>query len=186
MINLIDHLADHTALSNKLIAALEQNLCEERYQPHQILFAAGSQESRLFFMQSGLARIYYYDRDGEEHTIRFIEANEILFSINGYYNVANWIYTEFLEESLAFTLLYDDLHEMEADFPELRSIVKKEMLNVSQMEFEQQCLIRRPSEDRYLRFRQQKNHLFQKVPINIIASYLNISRTTLTRLMARF
>ncbi len=72
---LIKLLTEHCHLLPELIFDLEGRLKEEYYKTHQILHAAGQQENRIYFLKKGLIRNYYYDHHGNQHTVRFWEAN---------------------------------------------------------------------------------------------------------------
>jgi len=182
---LINFLRNITELSGGFISALEAGLQLEFYKPHQILHAAGHLENRLYFINSGFARNYYFDHSGNEHTVKFWEAGDLLFSYEGYYHVSSYFYTELLGEAELVTLSYDNLHELGRKFPEVALLIKVFLLNHQKAEYEKQALLALPARDRYLRYRKGNPAIFQKTPIRIIASYLNMTRETLTRLIGR-
>ncbi|MEO7045529.1 MAG: Crp/Fnr family transcriptional regulator [Ferruginibacter sp.] len=182
---LIKHITEHGNLSRQLITDLEERLKEEFYKTHQILHAAGQQENRLYFIEKGLIRNYYYDHHGNEHTVKFWEANDILFSYQGYYSVPSYFYTEIIEASTLITLSYSALHELDTKYPEITELIKNMLLGYQNEEYEIQRLISLPPEERFITLRTKRPNLFKKVPARIIASYLHLTRETLTRYIAR-
>jgi CRP-like cAMP-binding protein len=182
---LLKLLSEHANLSQELITDLEGRLKEEYYKTHQILHAAGQVENRIYFLEKGLIRNYYYDHHGNEHTVRFWDANDILFSYQGYYAVPSYFYTEIIEASSLVTLSYTALHELDSEYPEMSTLIKNMLLRYQQEEYEIQKLIALPPEERYITLRKKSPNLFKKVPVRIIASYLHLTRETLTRYIAR-
>ena len=182
---LIKLLAEHANLSTELITDLERRLKEEYYKTHQILHAAGQQENRVYFLQKGLMRNYYYDHHGNEHTVRFWEENDLFFSYQGYYAVPSYFYTEIMEASTLITLNYGALHELDSKYPEVATLIKNMLLRYQQEEYEIQKLIALPPEERYITLRTKRPNIFKKVPARIIASYLHLTRETLTRYIGR-
>jgi len=182
---LLNLLAENADLPEALINDLEERLKEEFYKTHQILHAAGQQENRIYFIEKGLIRNYYYDHHGNEHTVRFWIANELCFSYEGYYAMPSYFYTEIMEASTLITLSYTSLHELDRKYPELATLIKNVQLRYQQEEYEIQKLLTLPPEERYITLRTKNPYLFKKTPARIIASYLHLTRETLTRYIGR-
>ncbi|PAW95189.1 hypothetical protein CKK33_17455 [Mucilaginibacter sp. MD40] len=178
-------LSNITGLSDTLKEELSEKAGEEKYKAHQIIHAAGQMENRLYFIESGFARNYYYDHHGNEHTVRFWKAGDIVFSHEGYYNVPSYFYTEILEESRLITLNYIILHDLDNRFSEIATVIKAILIKYQHEEYEKQKLIALPAEERFLLFRENNPNIFKKAPSRIIASYLHITRETLTRYIGR-
>ena len=182
---LVDMLSQITPLSRALEEGLSEELQQERYKPHQILRGAGHLEDRVYFMETGFARDYYYDHHGEEHTVKIWEPGNILFSYEGYYQVPSYFYTEVMADAHFITLSYAELHSLCARYPEVSVLIKTILLQYQQEEYEKQKLIALPAKERFLQLHQKRPMLFQHAPLRIIASYLNMTRETLTRLIGK-
>ena len=157
----------------------------EIYKPKQIIHAAGQVELNLYLIESGFARGYYYDRKGNEHTVRFWASGELVFSHEGYYRVPSFYYTEFMETSKAVALSYVDLLELNKQWPETSLLIKYALLKNRIEEYEHQNVLTLPANERYVRLFENNPVVFQKSPARYIASYLNMSRETLARLMGK-
>ncbi|NNU33672.1 hypothetical protein HK413_05055 [Mucilaginibacter sp. S1162] len=59
--------------------ALLTSAKNEIYQPHQIIHADGQRENRLWFLEQGFVRSYYFDHTGREHTLAFYDNKELVF-----------------------------------------------------------------------------------------------------------
>ncbi len=178
-------LSNITRLSESFQETLVQNLSHEKYKPRQILHAAGQLENRVYYIQSGFARNYYFDHHGNEHTVRFWEAGDILFSYEGYHKVPSYFYTVVVEHSELITISYNLLHDLTLKFPEISIIIREMLLKFHQEEYEKQRMIALPAEERYQILLKKKPGLFQKLPNGVIASYLHMTRETLTKFIGK-
>jgi len=182
---LIKHLSEKVSLSAECIDAIDLYIQHEIYKPHQIIQAAGNIENRLFYVESGFARNYFYDEFGNEHTVRIWEPGDIMFSYEGYYKVASYFYVEILSQSQFISLSYEKLNELEKEFIEAKLLIRYFLLQFQKKDFEKQQLVALPAEERYIFFRKYKNHFFSKINSKIIASYLQLSAKTLSRYMSK-
>jgi len=182
---LIKLLSEKTSLSAEFVEALELCIQPEIYKPHQIIQAAGNIENRLFFIEAGFARNYFYDQFGNEHTVRIWEPGDIMFSYEGYYKVASYFYVEMMSQSQFISLSYEKLNELEKEFIETKLLIRYFLLQFQKKDFEKQQLVSLPAEERYIFFRKNNNYLFSKINSKIIASYLQLSAKTLSRYMSK-
>lgn len=181
----ISYLSEITELSDPLKENLYKLLEEEWYKPHQIIFAPGQFENRLCFIEKGMARNYYYDEHGYDHTVKFWCPSDILLSYQGYWTQPAHFYTEIMEESRLITLKYDDLRLLLIKFPEVSILVKTILNHFHEEENQKQRLIALNAEQRFREMKKRNKVVFQKVSLKIIASYLNMSRETLSRIISK-
>lgn len=182
---LFKFLGSKTEISASLAEALASQIQSEIYKPHQILFAAGHQENRVCFIESGFARAYFYDLSGQEHTIKFWDSGDLLFSYEGYYETPSHYYVEIMAESHLITITYSQLQQLAVNHQEISVLTKSILLDHHREEFEKVELIALSAEHRYNFIRKHNNSLFGKVPAKLIASYLQMSRETLGRYMSK-
>jgi CRP-like cAMP-binding protein len=183
--SLFNLLSTFTRLSGAFQKGLLEHLGQETYKPHQILHAAGHLENRLYYLQAGFARNYYFDDRGNEHTVRFWEVGDIMFSFEGYCKVPSYFYTEIMEHAKLITISYSHLYELDQKFPETSIIIRKILLQFNREEYERRKMITLSAEERYRTFQKLSPDLFQKLPYRIIASYLQMSRETLTKFIGK-
>lgn len=140
----------------------------------------------LFFIEKGCIRKYCI-KDGQEITI-FISiegqfAVEYVSFMSGTYS-QNILET--IEECEVFILKKKDLEELYLTIPKfnqaMRKILEKILLETHTMLND--FIILSP-EDRYIKFLKNKSYLLNRIPQYIIASYLGISATSLSRIRKR-
>jgi CRP-like cAMP-binding protein len=182
---LFTYLTSKAEISPPFGEALRTVIQSELYKPHQVLYAAGQQETRVFFIESGFARLYFYDFTGAQHTVKFLETGNVLFSFEGYYNLPSHYYVEIMAESHLLTLTYTQLHRLAVSFKEVSVLISSVLIDHQREDFEKKELIALSTEQRYNYFRKHHNPIFGKVPAKLIASYLQMSRETLGRYMSK-
>jgi CRP-like cAMP-binding protein len=182
--NTVIHVLNNAGqFSDEFKSALENLLHNEIYKNKQIIHAAGQVETNLFLVENDFARSYYYDHNGTEHTVKFWTSGELIFSYEGYYKVPSFYYTEYMETSHVIAFSYNDLIELQKKFPETSALIKYALLKNRREEYERQNILTLPANERYIRLIQNNHTIFQKSSARFIASYLNMSRETLARLM---
>lgn len=184
--NTVTQVLDNAGdFSEEFKAALEKQLHAGIYKRKQIIHAAGQIEGNLYLVEKGFARSYYYDHKSFEHTVRFYSPGDLIFSHEGYYKVPSFYYTEFMDTSDAIALNYNDLNDLQKKFPETSVLIRFALLKNRNDEYERQKILALPANERYDRLLEHNHIIFQKSPAKFIASYLNMSRETLARLMGK-
>ncbi|WP_198171481.1 Crp/Fnr family transcriptional regulator [Mucilaginibacter aquatilis] len=181
----IAYLNNLITLPAPLAGKLEQACHEEIYQPHQVIHAAGQPETRLWFLSQGFCRAYYFDHTGKEHTLAFYDAGDLIFSYEGYWQESTDRYLEALDRSVLISLRYTDLHSMLQDYPQAIKLKDIFVRRHEHLERFRKRLMTWSAEERYLQTRKLQPDLFRKTSVRLIATYLNMTRENLSRLMAR-
>jgi CRP-like cAMP-binding protein len=181
----LERLSAITPLSAALRDLLAESIRYEEYKAHQVLYATGQSDLKIAFIQNGLARNYYFDHEGNEHTTRFWEKGQIIFSFEGFRRKQAVEYLEVLEASTLLTITYVQVNELLVQFKEMGKIVEFVDQQYREEELFRDRLLAMPAEERYRQFRTRNPQIFRRLPLRFIASYLNISRGGLSRIMSR-
>ena len=182
---LFQYLSQFTDISPPFRKALSEELKSERYHSKQVIKSEGQRENRLWFLQDGFARSYFFDDKGTEHTLHFWNSNEIIFSFAGYWKEPSPNYIELLEPSLLYSISYKELHSLLPRYQETGLILRAVVRRHYQQEFRRKRLYSLTAEQRYLYLRKDGGEIFRKAPVRMIASYLNMSRETLSRMISK-
>ncbi|GAA4910103.1 Crp/Fnr family transcriptional regulator [Mucilaginibacter defluvii] len=182
---LITFLEGWAALSPEFITALNASVRREHYQPRQVIHTAGRLEDRFWFLESGLARKYYFDPEGKEQTTRFYVSDDLIFSYKGYWKEESEDYLEVLAASTLLSVTYSALQELADTFEVTRALIRSAAKRQYQQDVFRNRLMLRTAEDRYLGLRLARPDVFRYFSVRLIATYLNMTRENLSRLMAR-
>jgi len=157
------------------------------YKKHQFIVQQEEPVSQEYFILKGLVKSYITGDDGKEHIIQFAMENWWVTDYQAYVNKEPATYnidcveaTELLSiTSEQKTLLCQRFHKMEHFFRVKATsgyiALQKRILSFMHQDTEQ----------RYRQLFEQYPTLFQRVPKAMIASYLGVSRETLSRLSVK-
>lgn len=182
---LINYLSLITELSPAFSDQLEKLFEKEHYRPHQILHSAGQMENRLWFIDNGFARAYYFDKSGKEHTLNFYDSKDLIFSYQGLWKESSDYYIEILQDSELWSIQYDQVKLWIDKFSEMKIITNVLTRHRYHQELFRSRLLTWNAEERYLQFRKVSPDTFKKASVRLIATYLNMTRENLSRLMSR-
>lgn len=165
----------------------------EKFEPrlierHEYLLREGKVGNEAFYVESGYLRVFVNDPDGNDVTISIFQPNTF---VN---NLVSFFRREPSEENIqavtecrAWSISYDSLQTLFHGMPEFREFGRM-MLIMSNFDLKNRMIsmIRNTAEERYAELLQTKPDVFQHVPLKMIASYLGITDTSLSRIRREF
>ncbi len=135
------------------------------------------------FVSKGLLRNYSTSEEGSEHILQFVHEMSWTTDPESFYNnTPSKLTIEALEPSEIFIFNLKDFSHLREEIPTL-SIFIEELLTKKSMEINNRLLVNISStpEDKYLHFIKNHPDLLNRVPLHMVASYLGMSRETLSR-----
>lgn len=148
------------------------------------LLRPGSLARNCIFIQSGLLREYYVDRDGKEATRRFCGPGELSGSLADLLSQAPAaVAIETLQACQILELDWSAVNALSLLHPSLMLLMRRfaEGLYVQKMQREFEMLTLSAAE-RYARFAQSQSALEAQLPRHMVASYLGITPVHLSRI----
>ena len=139
------------------------------------------------FVTKGLLRIFSVGENGAEHILRFVDAGGWIIDPESYFNDLPSIYTIDAIESSEVVLFHrNDFRFLSEHIPALNKhnedIFKESVLSLHNRIH---LNISATPEGKYRDFIQTHPGIFQRIPLHMVASYLGVSRETLTRVRQR-
>ena len=150
------------------------------------LYKQGDICQHIFYIEKGLARVFYYTESGKEITSWFSTDGTFITAIDSFYqHKPTRVYCELLEDSVVHSIKYtemegmlDENHEMARfAFYTVYEIAKKLTEFISGTKFQS-------AEDRYNALIINYPTMFQRVKLGHIASFLGVTQETLSRIRA--
>tara|TARA_R110002020_G_scaffold47905_2_gene136836 strand:- start:19905 stop:20474 length:570 start_codon:yes stop_codon:yes gene_type:complete len=159
--------------------AIELELCLDEY-----YWEAGKVVNCIGFITAGVLRVYYYTNKGEENTRYFIEEDHLIMDGN---NVeGNYTPSEYLQAITDCKLVVfskGDWKEISGTILGWDKIVQKITAKHHREKLERRShLVSQDAATRYLEFIEKFPNLVNRVPLTYIASYLGITRSSLSRI----
>ncbi len=149
------------------------------------LLSGGEICRHIYFIKRGLLRCYYYNENNEEVTgWIFGEKKTVVGVMSFYTQTPGFEYMHALEDTEVFYISYDELIACYLEFPVFCFVAVILTVQYLIFWFSQLCSFRRL--DAQQRFDQIMNSdeakLFNLVPLKYLASYLDMTPETLSRL----
>lgn len=186
MEKLLTQLEAIRPLSDALREAILANLKREEFPRKHQLLTPGGRADRLYFIEKGVARGYYF-RDDRDVTAWLMKEGDFVISIVSFITRQPAQETiELLEASVVWSIHHAALQRLYLQFPEFNFIgrVITEAYYV-RSETRTQQLRWQSAEERYRALQASFPDIFNRVPLRHIASHLGISPETLSRLRAK-
>jgi CRP-like cAMP-binding protein len=140
------------------------------------------------FIATGCFRLYRFGKDGTDHTLRFGVENWWISDQESYNRgTPSQNNIEALAASTVIIWTKENWEELLSTIPALKLFYEK--LLARSYETSQHriySLISGSAEEKYLEFQKTYPSVFNKVPLHMVASYLGISRETLSRIRKEF
>lgn len=140
------------------------------------------------FVARGFLRSYRVTEDGMEHILRFAVENWWLTDAESYNNgTPSRTNIDALEHSDLLLIEKEDFLKLVDTIPKLREF--RDKLKSKSYEVSQNRIISNISdtaEEKYIRFKKNYPNIFNRVPLHMVASYLGVSRETLSRIRNQY
>ncbi len=152
-----------------------------------LIFKPGSEERVLYLIVKGVVRSYMMD-SGRQVTTWINEENEVIAPGQTFgLRLPSVEYLQALEPTLLCGMAYEDVEYMYEHFP-VANQVGRLLLEDNYRGAEERAYISRISSAaaRYHQFVQRQASLLKRVPLKYIASYLNMTSETLSRIRASY
>jgi CRP-like cAMP-binding protein len=143
--------------------------------------------NKLFFVEKGLLRTFYYTDEGKDITYRFNDETTFTSLIDSYYSQKPSFYNiELLEDSVIHSAAFAAFEKMLGKHTELLIVYNYVLRNfliqsnerISALQFQN-------AQERYHSFIEKKPNLLQRVSLGQVASYLGITQETLSRIRGK-
>lgn len=168
------------------MSAINQVIVVQKLPKGAQLTTVGQVADKLFYIAKGLLRSYYYLDDKEVTSWIASERNFALSARSFLKQEPSSENIELLEESYLLFISYPDLQQLYTFHPVMnligRALSEKHLLALDERIFSLRML---NAEERYYRFYQQYPEICARTPLKHIASYLGLSRFTLSRLRSQ-
>src|ERR1700722_9334630 len=180
---LLDFLSPIIPLSGDLKLKLNSILKATDFKKKTLLLKEGQVSNNMYFIESGLIRIYYL-KEGKEICSGLLCEGGIVTSVKSFFKrEKSDEYIEALEDTKVQFITYDELEMLYRDFPEFNIVGRILITEYYVLSEERNYLLRKQTaQEKFQYFLKRFGHLNSRVPRKDIASYLGINLETLSRL----
>ncbi len=183
--NFINTYSQNIRLDAATIKEIENHLAIITLDKNHILLNENQYHDFAYFVVKGAVRSYYL-KDGVEVNTWFAFENEMVGSLHNYKNLPSRETFQLVENAELIAIKLRTLkplvytHIQVSNF--ITAIIEEYALFLEDRIYFSQLT---NSMERYLHLLEYEPHIFKRIPLTYIASYLGISRETLSRLRAK-
>ncbi|GGG31905.1 DNA-binding protein [Dokdonia pacifica] len=151
---------------------------------HQYLIQEGEIAQKEYWILKGCVKSYFLDENGKEHILRFAMEHWWITDYESFViQTPSNIYIDCLEDCELLYISYENRDKLTSEMHKMeRFWAKKSKLGRIALQKRILSLLKNSAKERYDLLLEQYPKLFQRVPKKMIASYLGVSRETLSRL----
>ncbi|HNR08769.1 MAG TPA: Crp/Fnr family transcriptional regulator [Saprospiraceae bacterium] len=159
-----------------------KTICKKEY-----YLRAGELCKAKAYLNKGCARNFVVDEKGHERILFFPFEDWWLGDFDSYYSgkpATN--YVQMLEDSELLVISKEHFQKAEQEIPKLKQWYSSKMLSsasAARNRIEEMKTL--SAEELYLKLLEKQPHIFQRIPLQYIASYLNIEPQSLSRMRKR-
>ncbi|PWG78748.1 Crp/Fnr family transcriptional regulator [Pararcticibacter amylolyticus] len=179
-----EHIEAITRLTDDEFEYIISHFTVKKLKKHRFLVQADEPVTNDFWVRKGLLIAYYSNDQGKEHIMQFAMEDWWITDYQAYFNQSKaTLNVVCLEDTEVLCL---SLHNREKICRELHKIEHffRRKSNAGYIALQKRILtfLDSSAKERYEQFLMQYPSLLQRIPKTLIASYLGVSRETLSRL----
>ncbi|MBS0031912.1 Crp/Fnr family transcriptional regulator [Chitinophaga sp. 22321] len=154
---------------------------------HQLLLTEGELSKNIFFVSSGCVRVYFIDENGQEATRYLAFENNFVSGLMSF--ISQRPSHEFIQAVMPSQLLAisrNDFYYLLDTIPAWEKFYRHYLENAYVVNTSRlMSFITQTAGERYRQLLLEAPHIVQRLPNKLVASYLNISQETLSRLKSK-
>ena len=184
--NLPSNIKSTVGLSDKAKQKIGDIFLREEFPKGHLLYRQGEICQHIFYIEKGLARVYYLTEGGKEVTQWFFAETNFFTAVDSFYHhIPTQVYCELLEDSVIYSLKYSEMEAMLNDNHEMARFAFHTVFELARMLSSYISAMKfQSAEERYNALMKEYPGIFQRAKLGHIASFLGITQETLSRIRA--
>jgi CRP-like cAMP-binding protein len=181
------HFEELIHLTDEEFASILSYFTVKKLKKHQFLIQIGDHVHHSYWVKKGLLKATFIDEKEKEHIIQFAMENWWITDYQAYFTQTQAIVNvDCLEDSELYCLSYENREKLCSELQKVEYFFRKKA-NSGFVALQKRMLsfLSNNIKERYEILLSQYPDLFQRVSKTIIASYLGVSRESLSRLNSR-
>ena len=172
------------SLTDDEYAFVQTHFQHKRFKKHQIVIHEGDYVQSEYFVVKGLMKVSRIDCDGKEHIVQFAMEDWWITDTQAFHDRTKaTLNLDCLEDTEAFAISLDDKEKLCRELQKMEYFfLRKTTAGFISLQKRVLCFISSNAAERYTSLITVYPGLLQRVPKSMIASYLGVSRETLSRL----
>lgn len=184
MESLINYLLQYEQLNAQQIELIKNSVKSVELGIGEYFSEAGKTANQVAFVQEGILRVCYYNKEGEEITRYFIDENNFAVDLNSYnLQIPSGEYIQAIVPARLLIFNRSDLKNLSDTIISWDKIIGK-ITNKALMEKVNRIspMLAEDAKTRYAEFHNRFPTLVNRIPLNYLASYIGITKNSLSRI----
>jgi len=153
---------------------------KEKFKKKELIFSSGDINTRHYYIEKGLLRLYVIDQAGKEFNILFAHEKQWIGDLGT--PAATPYFLDALEDSIVFSIDEERFRKISQYYVDLVGNIRKSYVFLQQRLV---SIISKTAEENYEELCQQYPTLINRLPQYHISSYLGITPVFLSRILSR-
>lgn len=153
---------------------------KETFKKKQLIYSSGEENTRHYYIEKGLLRLYVIDQNGKEFNILFARERQWIGDLGT--PAATPYYLDALENSIAFSIEEHQFNKITSYYMDLVKNIRRSYVFLQQRLV---SIISKTAEENYEELLEQNPALIQRLPQYHISSYLGITPVFLSKILAK-
>jgi CRP-like cAMP-binding protein len=184
MKELINYLLQFGQLTQQNIAFIESKATEKTLKKDDYFSEAGKIAKEVAFIKQGILRVCYYNNKGDEITRYFIDEHNFAVDLNSFTTkIPSSEYVQAVTDCQLIVFSTDALKDMSLNINGFDSIMSQ-ITTKALIEKVQRIspMLAEDATSRYAHFLENYPLLASRIPLSLLASYLGITQSSLSRI----
>lgn len=178
------HIQEVTDLTDDEFTMIQGFFVKKKFRKRQFLIQEHQPVHEIFLIEKGILKSSFIDNTGKEHILQFAASNWWISDFAGFFKQeTSSLAVDCIEDSEVYAISYEDLNILCSRVPVMEHFFRIKS-NFGYVALQQRILslMSKSAKERYEDFIRQYPGFMDHIPKQLIASYLGVSRETLSRL----
>ncbi|RKM96213.1 Crp/Fnr family transcriptional regulator [Aquimarina sp. AD10] len=178
-----EHIEKVVPITNDEFTFIASHFSIKKYKKNDFLIQKGKSVLYCYFVISGLLKLVYDDKGGKQHIVSFAMEDWWESDFLAYFTQTKAkMSLQCIEDTEVFCISLKDYQKLSDGLPKMESFFLKKS-NAGHIAAQNRILsfLTSNAKERYVQLLKQNPSLFQRVPKTLLASYLGVTRETLSR-----
>lgn len=178
------HILEVISLNDDDFETVLSFFTQKKFRKRQFLIQEHQPVHEIYLIEKGILKSSIIDGTGKEHILQFAAPNWWISDFAAFFKRENSsLAVDCIEETEVHAITYENLNSLCAEFPAMEHFFRVKS-NFGYVALQQRILslISKSAKERYEDFIRQYPGFTEHIPKQFIASYLGVSRETLSRL----
>ncbi|MGB4772857.1 MAG: Crp/Fnr family transcriptional regulator [Chitinophagaceae bacterium] len=180
----INYLLQFDTLNAQQIELIRSLVETKTYYEGDMFLKAGKVSNAVGFILDGVFRVCYYDQDGNEITRYFLDEGNFVADLNGYVTgIPSTEYVQAVTDCELLTISKQSMEELSRTVVVWDKIVAKITAKaLSEKVARVSAMMPQEANERYAYFLEHFPQIANRVPLQYIASYIGITKSSMSRI----